>query len=91
MWKNDCSMMEIPFEGVSCTWTNNQKDNFAIFKRLDRVYCNNEWRKLFCHAQMTNYPIFLSDHGPILIDYKPERIKKNRPYKLNPGAWKLRK
>lgn len=85
--KSDCNLIDIPFHGVPYSWTNNPKENPIIHERLDRGYCNDEWREIFCHVQITNYPIFLSDHAPILLNCTPEKIKKNRPYKIE--SWCL--
>lgn len=50
------------------TWSNGKKDNTIIFERLDRAIANTEWLNLFPSASLHNYPIFCSDHSPILLD-----------------------
>lgn len=86
-WKEDCKLMDIPFHGVPFTWTNNRQGNETIFKRLDRAYCNDSWRNDFPDAITLNFPIFISDHGPIIVDCHPTSTNKNRSYKIE--AWCL--
>ncbi|XP_021768239.1 uncharacterized protein LOC110732560 [Chenopodium quinoa] len=57
-------------------------------ERLDRAYCNRSHRDLYLEALLWNFPIFISDHGPILFDSCPKKVeRKKRPYKIE--AWAL--
>lgn len=58
-----------------------------IFERLDRAYCNDSWRSEFPEALIINYPIFVSDHGPIIVECQPLSKKRKRPYEIE--AWCL--
>lgn len=57
--------------GVPFTWSNGHKANTLIFERLDRVLVNASWLNPFPNATLHNYPIFSSDHSPILLDCYP--------------------
>lgn len=39
---NSCGLNEIPFSGSKCTWWNGRINNTCIFKRLDRVFVNQD-------------------------------------------------
>ncbi|KAL2900740.1 hypothetical protein RDABS01_025822 [Bienertia sinuspersici] len=84
-WTISHSLSEIPFKGAPFTWTNNREGKDLIFERLDRAYGNHEWKDLYPNASGWNFPIFLSDHGPISLDTNPSDAKKKRPYRLE--AW----
>ncbi|XP_021844938.1 uncharacterized protein [Spinacia oleracea] len=86
-WKIDCSLLDIPSHGATFTWTNNRDNGAAIYEKLDRGYCNSAWRTSFPNAVMWNFPILLSDHGPILLDCNPNPNKRRRPYRFE--AWCL--
>lgn len=86
-WKLNNNLFDIPYKGVSFTWTNNRQGNDLILERLDRGFCNLNWKDEFPDATITNLPIFLSDHSPILLQTHPIHTKKARPYKLE--SWCL--
>lgn len=81
-WKVDCNLMDVPYHAVNYTWTNNRENEEAIFEWLDRAYCADSWRTTFPEAIIANYPIFISDHGPIILDCHPVCTKKRRPYRI---------
>lgn len=66
-WKLDCKLIELPFHRVPFTWTNKRENEDVILERLDRAYYNDAWNSKFSNAFITNYPIFVLDHGPIIL------------------------
>ncbi|KAL2942986.1 LINE-1 retrotransposable element ORF2 protein [Bienertia sinuspersici] len=84
-WTINHNLSEIPFKGSSYTWTNNREGGNLVLERLDRAYGNNDWKDLYPNAILWNFPIFLSDHGPIALDTHPKITKRKRPYRLE--AW----
>ncbi|KAL2929498.1 HTH-type transcriptional regulator lrs14 [Bienertia sinuspersici] len=55
--------------------------------RLDRAYCNAEWRSIFPDALVINHEMIVSDHGAILLEASPKKTRRRRPYKIE--AWCL--
>lgn len=86
-WKMDCDITELPFHGVTYTWTNNRQGKKATFERLDRACANDPWRLQFPDASIWNLPILLSDHSPIILDTNPTSLRRKSPYKME--AWCL--
>lgn len=86
-WRMDCNLMDIPYHGVNFTWTKNRENEDTVFERIDRAYCNDLWRTAFPEPTITNYPIFLSDHGPIILDCHPKETKRRRPYRIE--SWRI--
>ncbi|KAB2625369.1 hypothetical protein D8674_017029 [Pyrus ussuriensis x Pyrus communis] len=62
------NLISIPASGVLFTWCNGHKDNTVIYERLDRAIANSDWINLYPKASLHKYPIFGSDHSPILLD-----------------------
>lgn len=75
-WKLDCSIIDMPFHGVQYTWTNNIVGDQTIFEQLDRAHCKDTWRLTFPNVVVVNFPIFISDHGPISVDCNPTQENK---------------
>ncbi|KAL5737160.1 hypothetical protein ACOSQ2_031948 [Xanthoceras sorbifolium] len=44
---DDCNLMDMGFKGDRFTWNNRQFNGGLIQERLDRIFCNLEWRALF--------------------------------------------
>ncbi|KAL2901420.1 LINE-1 reverse transcriptase-like protein [Bienertia sinuspersici] len=88
-WTINHNLSEIPFKGAKFTWTNNREGERLIQERLDRAYGNHEWRSSYPNAIVWNFPVFLSDHGPIALDTNPSAVKRKRPYRLE--AWSYNK
>ncbi|KAL2923485.1 Nitrilase, partial [Bienertia sinuspersici] len=84
-WTIQHELCEIPFKGNRYTWSNNREGTDLIHERLDRAYGNNEWINQYPNSIVWNFPIFISDHGPMALDTQPTTKKKKRPYRLE--AW----
>lgn len=61
-WIHRRAIIDMGFIGSKFTWTNNR-----IKERLDRAFCNDDWRVLFPEAFVQHLPRFKSDHYPIII------------------------
>lgn len=87
-WKLDNKLLDVPYQGVNYTWTNNRSNDEAIYERIDKAFCNSDWRDSYPDAEVWNLPILLSDHSPIVLQLQEfNKGKKNRPYRLD--AWCL--
>ncbi|KAL2934123.1 Ribosome maturation factor RimM [Bienertia sinuspersici] len=56
------------------TWTNNRERDDLVLERLDKAYGNNGWKQTYPEAIIWNFPIFISDHGPIALDTSPQKL-----------------
>ncbi|KAL2931859.1 Bifunctional glutamate/proline--tRNA ligase [Bienertia sinuspersici] len=84
-WTINHQLSEIPHKGVQFTWSNKRAGAELVLEQLDGAYGNNQWRDQYPDSLIWNFPIFLSDHGPIALDTKPAHPKRKRPYRLE--AW----
>ncbi|XP_074283346.1 uncharacterized protein LOC141607895 [Silene latifolia] len=82
-WKFSHGLVDLPFFGPRFTWMNDQLHSATIFERLDRAYANQDWCQLFPNASITNLPIFVSDHAPIILSMSPETSSRRRPYRID--------
>lgn len=64
---NGCKLIDIGYQGLWFTWTNCRKDLTNIRKRLDRVWCNLEWKRQHEEVCLRHLPRVHSDHHPILL------------------------
>lgn len=67
-WRIQNKLFDIPFHGVNFTWTINREGNDVIYERIDKAFCNDLWKSNHPEAFVTNLPILLSDHSPIILD-----------------------
>ena len=87
-WKFHNNLLDIPYQGVNFTWSNNRSNAEAIYERIDKAFCNVEWKDKFTEAEIWNLPILLSEHSPIILQIHGAQDKrKKRPYILD--AWSL--
>ncbi|XP_057250594.1 uncharacterized protein LOC130591336 [Beta vulgaris subsp. vulgaris] len=87
-WKLTNHLLDIPYHGVNYTWTNNRSNSAAIYERLDKAFCNSDWKDNYPDADVWNLPIQLSDHSPLVLHlHKQSEGKRKRPYRLD--AWSL--
>ena len=87
-WKLTNEMMDLPYHGVNYTWTNNRSNSKAIYERIDKAFCNTDWRDKYPDAIVWNLLILLSDHSPLVLQtQQPNKDKRRRPYCLD--AWSL--
>ncbi|PHU00224.1 hypothetical protein BC332_30011 [Capsicum chinense] len=60
----DFSLTDIGYTGSSFTWCNERKEQSIIWKRLDRMVCNNSWNDSVSHCNVHHLPRVGSDHCP---------------------------
>lgn len=75
---NDCSLMDLESKGCAFTWFNNREGEEFVKKRLDRAVCIMDWRLMFPEAEVFALPAIGSDHCPLLLKFKGERVKRKK-------------
>ncbi|XP_027182377.1 uncharacterized protein LOC113780798 [Coffea eugenioides] len=65
---NKNQLIDIGFEGIPWTWSNNWEEGKEIKERLDRVLCSRQWRKEFEKAKCLHIQNEASDHAMMLLD-----------------------
>lgn len=65
---DQCSLMDLGYEGPQFPWTNKQHPPNTIQERLDRFLANSEWKTLFNNAEVTNQDFYGSDHRTINLE-----------------------
>lgn len=74
---NNGNLISLMASGVPYTWCNGHNDNTRTYERLDRGVANSLWLNEFPDYSLHNYPIFGSDHSPILLSNDLESYRMN--------------
>ncbi|GAU42748.1 hypothetical protein TSUD_77850 [Trifolium subterraneum] len=87
-WINDCNLLEVTTVGTRFTWRGpkwNGRDR--VFKKLDRILCNIDWRLKYHEGFAKVLPRVQSDHHPIIVLLKGEAAtNRNCPFRFE-AAW----
>ncbi|PNY01900.1 hypothetical protein L195_g025203 [Trifolium pratense] len=87
-WINDCNLLKVTTSGTQFTWRGpkwNRRDK--VFKKLDRILCNVDWRLKYQEGFVKVLPRVQSDHHPIIVLLQGENnTNKNRPFRFE-AAW----
>lgn len=78
-WVDRSAVIDMEFQGPAFTWTNNN-----VKERLDRCFCDCDWRILFAEAKVFHLARMSSDHCPLLIKIAPHYStnKTNPPFRF---------
>ncbi|XP_059316338.1 uncharacterized protein LOC132067197 [Lycium ferocissimum] len=60
-------MVDAGFTGLRFTWCNTRGKPHRIWKRLDRVFFNNQWTDMFSRSDIEHLASTGSDHTPMLV------------------------
>ena len=63
-----CGVQDLGFKGVRFTWKRGNEEGSMIRERLDRFLASDDWGAMFPHSSVRNFPIYKSDHAPILLE-----------------------
>ncbi|XP_043694381.1 uncharacterized protein LOC122645101 [Telopea speciosissima] len=77
-----CNLMDIAAHGPSYTWTNRRRGGANIKIKLDRVLCNQAWRRTFEDATAYVRPSIGSDHFPVYVDTQGGKIHGAKPFRF---------
>lgn len=71
-------MIDLGYQGADFTWSNGR-----VRERLDRCFCNGDWRLCFPEAKVVHLLKTRSNHCPVLV--KLQSVTSNT--RLNPPFW----
>lgn len=79
-WVERSAVIDMGFQGPAYTWTNN-----TVKERIDRCFCDSDWRLLFAEAKVFHLARMSSDHCPLLIKLLPQVLlpKTNPPFRFH--------
>ncbi|XP_060190498.1 uncharacterized protein LOC132619683 [Lycium barbarum] len=64
---DSCGMSDVGFHSSKYTWCNNWRPSIRIWKRLDRVFINDDWTKMYANNFVKHLARTDSDHRPLLV------------------------
>ncbi|XP_027166673.1 uncharacterized protein LOC113766707 [Coffea eugenioides] len=74
------ALIDLGFEGVPWTWSNQWEGGGLIQQRLDRCLANQGWIQQFKDARCTHVHKEASDHCIVLMDTEPAKKKYKRRF-----------
>ncbi|XP_074306004.1 uncharacterized protein LOC141641232 [Silene latifolia] len=77
----DCNMMDLTAKGNYLTWNNKHDIGTKIYRKIDRVLCNDDWMDNFPNSYVHFLPEGIFDHSPCLIRFDEESQRKGKPFK----------
>lgn len=72
-----CSLSDLQFSGNTFTWSNS-----LVFKKLDRVLCNEEWLDIFPESVAVFGQPGISDHSPCCTFLDQCKPPQKRPFRF---------
>ncbi|KAH0679259.1 hypothetical protein KY284_020344 [Solanum tuberosum] len=79
---NNCALSELKFSGSKYTWWNGRIEGACIFKRLDRVLCNQEFLNILPSSEVLHLVRQGSDHAPLHVSCNSDEEIITRPFKF---------
>ncbi|XP_021985734.1 uncharacterized protein LOC110881902 [Helianthus annuus] len=79
---NAIDVFDVNSSGFHYTWTNKQKSENAIFKKIDRVLGNVHFIDLFPGAAARFLPYRVSEHTPCILVLPNVERNKPKPFKF---------
>lgn len=64
---DSCGLNDLGFRGSMFTWCRGLSHKPMIRERLDRFLACGEWLNLFMFFDVRHFPIYRSDHAPIML------------------------
>ncbi|XP_071906008.1 uncharacterized protein [Coffea arabica] len=79
----ESGVFDAGFSWSSFTWCNERRGRARIWKRLDRLLVNGDWREPVSVVHLARHP---SDHTPLKISFKTRVDSKSRPFRFS-NVW----
>ncbi|KAH0679678.1 hypothetical protein KY284_020763 [Solanum tuberosum] len=79
---NNCALTELRYSGSKYTWLNGKIEGACIFKRLDRVLCNQEFLNILPSSEVLHLMRQGSSHAPLHVLCGSEEEITVRPFKF---------
>ncbi|KAL9689163.1 hypothetical protein QQ045_033596 [Rhodiola kirilowii] len=73
----ECGLVDLGFQGEVFTYSNRRKGEEEVKAWLDRAVANNGWRRLFPYALIKHVFANSSDHVPILLCVKRNKVMRH--------------
>lgn len=70
-WVHHLGLLDTGFIGPVFTWNHGRELEVRQSARLDRLLCNDEWRRLFPEASLLHLPHSYLDHCPLFLQTSP--------------------
>ncbi|KAG5608464.1 hypothetical protein H5410_019745 [Solanum commersonii] len=77
-----CNLEDKGFKGSKYTWWNGRTYDACIFKRLDRIFCNDQLQNIFPVLKVEQLTRSGSDHTPLSITFKTTNEKVYKPFRF---------
>nr|XP_016461422.1 PREDICTED: uncharacterized protein LOC107784758 [Nicotiana tabacum] len=65
---NSCGLFDTGYKGSPFTWWNGRSNEECIFKRLDRIFVNQQFNTIFPTIEVEHLIRTRSDHAPLLMN-----------------------
>jgi len=87
-WISDCNLLKVTTTGTRSTLRGPKWNGMSrVFKKLDRVLCNVDWRLKYHEGFVKVLPGVQSDHHPIIVLLEGQSASnRNRPFRFE-AAW----
>ncbi|XP_056698562.1 uncharacterized protein [Spinacia oleracea] len=81
---DSCSVRDLGFKGSIFTWEHGNTMETLIRERLDRFMADDAWVSLFPCFEVLHFPIYRSDHAPIMLKCGTDNQRKRgeKPFRF---------
>ncbi|KAH0650293.1 hypothetical protein KY284_030205 [Solanum tuberosum] len=79
---NNCALIEMKYVGSKFTWWNGRIEGECIFKRLDRVFGNQEFFDILPSSEVHHLVRQGSDHAPLQVRCSSNEEPTVRPFRF---------
>ncbi|XP_021759151.1 uncharacterized protein LOC110724061 [Chenopodium quinoa] len=81
-----CCFRDLGFKGSIYTWERGNSMSTYVRERLDRFLADDGWVSLFLDYEARNFPIYSSDHTPIMLTVKKrdDPVAQGKSFRFEP-------